>query len=185
MHLVPSCSCLYPIRWSQVLSWEWRCSWSSVDRRCSNYIWVINNSIAYQSASYIRDLTACHHTAPLGDNNSTPLHINYSLAPVKWSHFFSANNTARSGIDRWITWIIRSWKYSSLQWRHNERDGVSNHRCLDCLFSCLFRRRPQKMSKLRATVFCEGNQPVTGGFTSQRASNAESVSIWRNHVWYN
>ena len=30
-----------------VLSWEWRCSWSSADRRCSNYIWVINNFIAY------------------------------------------------------------------------------------------------------------------------------------------
>ena len=24
-----------------------RCSWSSADRRCSNYIWVINNFIAY------------------------------------------------------------------------------------------------------------------------------------------
>ena len=57
MLLVSSCSCLYPIRWSQVLSWEWRCSWSSADRRCSNYIWVINNLIAYYSASYIRDLT--------------------------------------------------------------------------------------------------------------------------------
>ena len=30
-----------------VLSWEWRCSWSSADRRCSNCIWVINNFIAY------------------------------------------------------------------------------------------------------------------------------------------
>ena len=57
MLLVSSCSCLYPIRWSQVLSWEWRCSWSSTDRRCSNYIWVINSLTAYQSASYIRDLT--------------------------------------------------------------------------------------------------------------------------------
>ena len=57
MHLVSSCSCLYPILWSQVISWEWRCSWSSTDRRCSNYIWEINNLIAYQSASYIRDLT--------------------------------------------------------------------------------------------------------------------------------
>ena len=35
------------IHWSQVLSQEWRCSWSSTDRRCSNYIWVINNSIVY------------------------------------------------------------------------------------------------------------------------------------------
>ena len=57
MLLVPSCSCLYPMRGSQVLSWEWRCSWSSADRRCSNYIWVIINLIAYWSATYIRDLT--------------------------------------------------------------------------------------------------------------------------------
>ena len=40
-----------------MLSWEWRCSWSSADRRCSKYIWVINNLIAYWSAPYIRDLT--------------------------------------------------------------------------------------------------------------------------------
>ena len=39
------------------LSGEWRCSWSSADRRCSNYIWVINNLTAYKGASYIRDLT--------------------------------------------------------------------------------------------------------------------------------
>ena len=38
---------VWPIQWSQVLSWEWRCSWSSADRRCSNYIWVIDNFIAY------------------------------------------------------------------------------------------------------------------------------------------
>ena len=47
MFLVLSCSCLCPIHWSQGLSREWRCSWSSADRRCSNYIWVINNLIAY------------------------------------------------------------------------------------------------------------------------------------------
>ena len=52
-----SCSCLCPIQWSQVLSREWKCSWSSADRRCSNYIWVINNFIARQGVSYIRDLT--------------------------------------------------------------------------------------------------------------------------------
>ena len=57
MILVLSCICLGPIYWSQVLSREWRCSWSSANRRCSNYIWVINNLIAYYGASYIRDLT--------------------------------------------------------------------------------------------------------------------------------
>ena len=40
-----------------MLSWEWRCSWSSADRLCSNYIWVINNFIAYLGAPYIRDFT--------------------------------------------------------------------------------------------------------------------------------
>ena len=33
--------------WSQMLSRERRCSWSSADRRCSNYIWLIDNFIAY------------------------------------------------------------------------------------------------------------------------------------------
>ena len=47
MILVSSCSCLCPIHWSHVLSREWRCSWSSADRRCSSYIWVIHNSTAY------------------------------------------------------------------------------------------------------------------------------------------
>ena len=45
MILVSSCTCLCPIHWSQVLSREWRCSWSSTDRRCSNYIWVIDNFV--------------------------------------------------------------------------------------------------------------------------------------------
>ena len=45
--LVLSCGCLCRIPWSQLLSREWRCSWSSADRRCSNYIWVIDNFIAY------------------------------------------------------------------------------------------------------------------------------------------
>ena len=57
MFLVLSCTCLCPIYWSHVSSWEWRCSWSNADRRCSNYIWVTNNIIAHKGASYIRDLT--------------------------------------------------------------------------------------------------------------------------------
>ena len=73
MFFVPSCSCLRPIHWSQILSWEWICSWSSADRRCSNYIWVsalhqlpgsiyiwvINNFIAYWGATYITGLVIC------------------------------------------------------------------------------------------------------------------------------
>ena len=36
----------------------------------------------------------------------------------------------------------------------------------------------KKASELRFTGLCEGNQPVTGGFPSQRASNAENNLIW-------
>ena len=35
-------------------------------------------------------------------------------------------------------------EFSSLQWRHTEREGVSNHPCLACLLNRLFRRRWKK-----------------------------------------
>ena len=75
----------------------------------------------------------------------------------------------------------------TLPWRHNERDGISNHRRLDGLLNRLFRHRSKKTSKLRVTGLCEGNSPVTGEFPSQRDSNAENVSIWwryhETHQW--
>ena len=67
----------------------------------------------------------------------------------------------------------------TLRWRHNDRDGVPNYQRLDCLLNRLFRRRSKKTSKLRVTGLCEGNSPVAGEFTTQRASNA--VSIWFRH----
>ena len=51
-------------------------------------------------------------------------------------------------------------KESSLQWRHNERDGVQNHQPHDCLLKRLFKRRSLKTSKLRVTGLCEGGGPV-------------------------
>ena len=50
---------------------------------------------------------------------------------------------------------------TTLQWRHNEPNGVSNHRGLDCLLNTLFRRRTKKTTKLRFAALCEGNSPVT------------------------
>ena len=99
---------------------------------------------------------------------------------------------------------VFSWDvFVTVQWRRNERDGVSDHQphdCLlkrlfkenikalrlDCLLNRLFRRRSKKISKLCVTGLCEGNSPVTGEFPIQRASNAEDVSIWwRHHAWTN
>ena len=53
---------------------------------------------------------------------------------------------------------------TTLQWRHNERDGVSNHRRYDSLLNRLFRHRSKKTPKLRITGLCEGNSPVTDDF---------------------
>ena len=72
--------------------------------------------------------------------------------------------------------------YELLHWRHNERDGVSNHQPRDCLLNRLFRRRLKIISQLRVTGFCVGNSPVIGQFPAQMASNAENTSIWWRHL---
>ena len=71
---------------------------------------------------------------------------------------------------------IINWN-NSLKWRHNERDGVSDHQPNDCLLNRLFGRRSKKTSKHRVTGLCAGNSPVTDEFPAQRATNAENVSI--------
>ena len=73
-----------------------------------------------------------------------------------------------------------------LQLRHN---GYSNHRRLDCLLNRLFSRR----SKFRTTGPCEGNQPVTSVFSSQRPVTWKMFPFddvimhtlqMRCHCWY-
>ena len=43
------------------------------------------------------------------------------------------------------------------------------------------RRSNKKISKLGVTGVCAGNSPGTGEFPTQRASNAENISIWWRH----
>ena len=61
----------------------------------------------------------------------------------------------------------------SIWWHHNEHDGISDHRHLDCLLSRLFRLRSKKTLKLHVTGLCDGDPLVTGGIPSQRTSNGE------------
>ena len=70
---------------------------------------------------------------------------------------------------------------STLRWRHNGHDSVSNNQPQDCLLNRLFRRISKKTPKLRVTGLCAGNSPGTGEFPAQMASNAENVSIWWRH----
>ena len=103
------------------------------------------------------------------------------------------NNTKDYWNPRWasleneslLIWFKFSFRaaVNPLQWRHNERDGVSNHWRLDGLLSRLFRRRAKKTLKLRVTSPCVVNSLVTGEYPSQRATNTENVTIlWRHHV---
>ena len=78
-----------------------------------------------------------------------------------------------------------SHSWSSLQRRQNGCDSVSNHRRPGRLLKHLFRCRSKKTSKLRAIGFFEGNSLMTNEIPTQRASNAENVSIWsRHHVYH-
>ena len=56
---------------------------------------------------------------------------------------------------------VISWYRISLQWRHNGRYSISNHRRLYCLLNYLLRHRWKKTPKLLVTGLCEGNSPVT------------------------
>ena len=69
-----------------------------------------------------------------------------------------------------------------LLWRHNGRDGVSNHQPNVCLVNRSVRHRSKKPSKLRVTGLCAGNSPVTA------ASHAEifpfdDVIMRISNVW--
>ena len=78
--------------------------------------------------------------------------------------------------------LSRNWD-RSLKWRHNGRYGVPNHFHLICWLKILFSRTSKNTLKLRVTGLCEGNPAMTGAFRSQKAINAENVSIWwRHHV---
>ena len=89
-----------------------------------------------------------------------------------WDHLISIKG---------IPILVRQDLYIALQWSHNEHDGISNHHNLNHLLNHFFRCKSKKTSKICVTGLCEGNQLVTGGFPSQRASTAENISIWWNH----
>ena len=69
----------------------------------------------------------------------------------------------------------------SLQWSYNERDGVSNHRRLDCLLNRLFRGGSKKISKFRVTGLWEGNPPVNSpykGTVTRKMFAFDDVIMW-------
>ena len=88
-----------------------------------------------------------------------------------------------------IAHTVRCRYKTVLKWRHNERDGVSNHQPHDCLLNHLFRHRSKKTSKLRVTGLCEGihrwpvNSPhIMVNFRTDPHNPHPIVPPWGRHV---
>ena len=70
---------------------------------------------------------------------------------------------------------LHHMEHFPLQWRYNERDGVSNHQMHDCLLNYLFRRRSKKTSKPRNAFLALINLPTRIIATSSSVTLIDSV----------
>ena len=86
MPLFSSCNYLCAIHWTDVLSWEWRCSWSSADKRCSTtYEWSTmllpsKMSLILDVWRYLKFIPAMLETS-VTMRNSLDLLVEYSIRP--------------------------------------------------------------------------------------------------------
>ena len=74
--------------------------------------------------------------------------------------------------------------FSTLQWRHNEHDGVSNHQPHDCLLNRLFK------AQIKENIKASRHWPLYGEFTGDRwipRTNGQlrgNISFWlRHNAW--
>ena len=132
---VSSCSCLCPIHWSQVLSPEWRCSWNSADRWCSNYIWVINKFIAYKGASYIRGVTVyincCLKYLELRPDRGISIFVDGSQVIAQLQNIectIHPNPNPKAAL-RQETWEI-PFDFHILPWQRHIGGRMSLYRCI-------------------------------------------------------
>ena len=106
---------------------------------------------------------------------------NFPFDPLQWRHMSVNASQTNNTWTRLCDSTCRNVGGTFLQWRHNGRDGISNHQSHHCLLNSLFRRRSKKIAKLHVTGLCAGNLPVAGEFPAQMVINAENVFIWWRH----
>ena len=147
-----SCSCLCPIYWSQVLSRELRCSWSSAGRRCSNYIWVINNLIAHQCASHIRDMTVSSMLL-LAERSAVQRAVARILVMIyTFTEYYSGPHSAIKYLNLSIFLVV--------SYNDGYQDFIQRN-----IFNSYWCHGMKKLSTLLA--LCEENLPVSGEFSPQ------------------
>ena len=72
---------------------------------------------------------------------------------LEWLPCYWWLGNAQNGVSWWWFLKISMMQVSlTLQWRHNERDGVSKHRRLDCLPNLLFGHGSKKTSKHQSSA---------------------------------
>ena len=81
---------------------------------------------------------------------------------------------------RKITRIIGSLFGITLQWRNYERDGVSNHRRLNFVYSTVCSGADQRKHQSSALLTCEGNSPITGEFPAVTGEFPAQKPVTRN-----
>ena len=107
------------------------------------------------------------------------MHFPECKTVVLISHF--TEGCCYGQIDDTITLIqVIFWRRTSLRWRHNGRDGDSNHQPHDYLLNRLLRRRSKKTSKLRVTGLCAGNSPHKGTVTRKVFPFDDVIMMRRN-----
>ena len=111
-----------------------------------------------------------------------PLWANFSVIWIEQHTFYFTKMHLKISLAKWwsFTWVVTYVVCNTLT--SNEHQGVSDHRSFERLFNNLFGLTSKKYQRSALLPLCEGKPPMTGEFPSQRASNAESVSIsWHHH----
>ena len=145
------------------LTCAWVNSWANSDeagdlrRHCAHYdvnllIWNMDSRI-HPIKHMHTSLTGLFCCGYILDSWDLIAYIRRFAFPTQgWSHGYSDGSEVT---------LAHSRSIPTLQWRHNEYDGVPNHRCLSCLLNRLFTHRSKKAWKLRVTGLCEGNSPCS------------------------
>ena len=156
----------------------------------------VHEMVSWRHRSVVDSLKSITESAHWFERTSykirwTYFEIPWCTSPI--SHIapfvFFSNKNIHTSVMQWniMKYCTNALFYSkkrdkSLQWRHNEFHGVSNHQPL---LNRRFRHRSKKTPKLRVTGLCAGNSLITGEFPAQKTSNAENVSIWWCHHGFN
>ena len=80
-----------------------------------------------------------------------------------------------------IPYFTHKSPWWTLQWRHNEHNGVSNHQPHDVYLSVYWGADQRKHQSSVSLAFVRGIHRWTVNSPHKGASNAENVSIWWHH----